>query len=228
MSMNSPLRVAPGVVVEQVGIDLLVVAPGSSDVVKLDGSAADVFRAIEAGRPITGATDIIENLQSAGIIETPAAVSRRSLIRVGTLGVGAGFAVLSMPGVAMASSRPEPDTSDSGGSNGGGGSDSCEANWGDREPLQGGYAIINKTDHEFGLFFFTQTVPDVGVLTIVSPANHPDVLGEAPSEPVVDALDLVDGYVVISWTLSYTEDILGPKIGVATINGECVTISFGS
>jgi hypothetical protein len=115
MSMNSPLRVAPGVVVEQVGKDLLVVAPGSSDVVKLDGSAADVFRAIEAGRPITGATDIIENLQSAGIIETPAAVSRRSLIRVGTLGVGAGFAVLSMPGVAMASSRPEPGTSDSGG-----------------------------------------------------------------------------------------------------------------
>ena len=103
MTTQQGLRLATGVVVENMGTTVLVMIPGQHDVLTLTGPAADVVNAVVAGQPVS--TDLeseVELLLSAGVLTSP--MSRRNLLRAGAIGAGAGFAILSMPSVAAASS----------------------------------------------------------------------------------------------------------------------------
>jgi hypothetical protein len=94
---------SPGVIVEHVGGELLVVVPGHTDVVKLTGGVAKVLEDIRAGKPVDLSHPAVSHLLELGIVSTPG-VSRRGLIKAGAIGAGAGIAVLTMPGVAAAAS----------------------------------------------------------------------------------------------------------------------------
>jgi len=100
--MNTP-HLAPGVLIEQVGDDLLVVTPDGLNTLRLTGQAAAVMSRIQAGQPIDFNTPIVQDLAERGIIALPG-MSRRGLIKAGAIGAGAGIAVLAMPSVAAASS----------------------------------------------------------------------------------------------------------------------------
>jgi len=93
----------PGVIVERVGDDLMVIVPGSTDVVQLSGPPADVLLDVQAGRKIDSTEPALRDLVDLGVVTAPG-LSRRGLIKAGAIGAGAGIAVLAMPGVAAASS----------------------------------------------------------------------------------------------------------------------------
>jgi hypothetical protein len=109
--------VTPGVIVESVGDDLMVVVPGNSDVVSLTGRPAEVLLDVQAGRDVDPSDPALETLSDFGIVTSPG-MSRRGLITAGALGAGAGVVMLSMPAAAAAGSGPED--SNGGGTNGGG------------------------------------------------------------------------------------------------------------
>jgi hypothetical protein len=96
--------VTPGVIVERVGDDLMVVIPGNSDVVSLSGRPAEVFVDVQEGREVDPSEPALETLSELGIVTSPG-MSRRGLIKAGAVGAGAGIAVMAMPGVAAASSE---------------------------------------------------------------------------------------------------------------------------
>ena len=96
---------SPGVIVEHVGGELLVVVPGHTDVVKLTGGVAQVLEDIRSGSAVDLSDPAVADLLELGIVSTPG-VSRRGLIKAGAIGAGAGVAVLAMPSVAAASSLP--------------------------------------------------------------------------------------------------------------------------
>jgi hypothetical protein len=97
------IAIAPGVTIEQVGEDLLVLVPGTVEALRLTGVAANTVRTIHAGG-VVAVDDIPAELVERGIITTPQPLSRRGLIKAGAIGAGAGITVLAMPGVAAASS----------------------------------------------------------------------------------------------------------------------------
>jgi hypothetical protein len=98
----SRLGLVSGVVVEDLGGDLMVMVPGSTEVLTLSGDAAEAVRRVQAGTPVV--TDsVVSDLVRLGVLES-SGFSRRGLVKAGAIGAGAGIAVLSMPGVAMASS----------------------------------------------------------------------------------------------------------------------------
>jgi hypothetical protein len=107
MSKN-PLSLAPGVVTEYVGDDVVVMMPGYPEVVKLSGEAASTVRAIQAGEAPVSSPATLSELVECGVLASQQGVSRRGLVKAGAIGAGAGIAVLSMPGVAAASSREAP------------------------------------------------------------------------------------------------------------------------
>ena len=119
----------PGVIVERVGDDLMVVLPGNSDVVSLSGRPAEILLDVKTGRRVDCSDPVLRELVDLGVISAPG-LSRRGLIRAGAVGAGAGIAVLAMPGVAAASS--DPNVNDGGNGNGNGGNDN-----GDPTPLPG-------------------------------------------------------------------------------------------
>jgi len=98
--------VSPGVIVERVGDDLMVVVPGASDVVSLSGRPADVLLDVQAGRDVDPLDPALKTLSDLGIVTSPG-MSRRGLITAGALGAGAGVVMLSMPAAAAAGSGPE-------------------------------------------------------------------------------------------------------------------------
>jgi len=100
----SNIVLASGVVVEDLGSDLMVMVPGSSTVLTLSGRAADVVRTVQSGSPIV-TTAVVTDLIHAGVLETTG-LSRRGLVKAGAIGAGAGIAVMAMPGIAAASSDP--------------------------------------------------------------------------------------------------------------------------
>ena len=103
VTTHQGLRLATGVVVENMGTTVLVMIPGQHDVLTLTGPAADVVNAVVAGQPVSkGLEPEVELLLSAGVLTSP--MSRRNLLRAGAIGAGAGIAVLSMPSVAAAAS----------------------------------------------------------------------------------------------------------------------------
>jgi hypothetical protein len=98
----------PGVIVERVGKDLMVIVPGNTDVVSLTGRPAEVLLEVAAGRKVDSAEPALRDLVDLGIVSA-SSLSRRGLIKAGAIGAGAGIAVLAMPGVAAASSSRGDD-----------------------------------------------------------------------------------------------------------------------
>lgn len=101
--MLKNLSVVPGVIVERVGNDLMVIVPGDADVVSLSGRPAEVLLDVKAGKAVDASDPVVLDLVDLGIVSGHG-VSRRGLIKAGAVGVGAGIAVLAMPGVAAAAS----------------------------------------------------------------------------------------------------------------------------
>ena len=107
--MNTPKFVlAPGVIVEDLGSDSVVLIPGQSEVLTLSGDAAETIRRIRLGKNSDWADSSISELLDHGVIRTVDGLSRRGVVRAGVIGVGAGFAALALPGVAAASSGGVP------------------------------------------------------------------------------------------------------------------------
>lgn len=102
------VTLASGVVLEQLAGEVLVVVPGN-DVVRLSGAPADLVLDLQAGKHVDSSHPSVSNLAQLGIV-TVSGLSRRSLLKAGAIGAGAGITVLSMPSVAAASS---PSTSTS-------------------------------------------------------------------------------------------------------------------
>jgi hypothetical protein len=102
--MMTKYSLTPGVIVERVGDDLMVIVPGNTDVVSLSGHPAEVVLDVQAGRKVNSLEPVLRNLADLGVITTPG-VSRRGLIKAGAVGAGAGIAVLAMPSAAAASSH---------------------------------------------------------------------------------------------------------------------------
>lgn len=100
--MSGRLRVVPGVVVEELGGDLMVMVPGSPEVLTLSGESARVLRQVQAGEAVAS-HDAVSELIDRGVLQATK-LSRRGLIKAGAVGAGAGIAVMAMPGVAAASS----------------------------------------------------------------------------------------------------------------------------
>jgi hypothetical protein len=101
--MLRKLSLNPGVVIEPVGQELLVVVPGNQDVLRLSGAPAEALLDIQAGRTLDSHNPVVSDLVELGFVSTPD-VSRRGLIKAGAIGAGAGIAVLAMPSVAAAAS----------------------------------------------------------------------------------------------------------------------------
>jgi hypothetical protein len=97
------LAMVSGVVVEEVGDDLMVMVPGSTEVLSVSGDAADAVRRVQSGSAVVNDA-VVSDLVRMGVIQT-SGLNRRELIKAGAIGAGAGIAVLAMPGVAMASSE---------------------------------------------------------------------------------------------------------------------------
>jgi hypothetical protein len=103
MTKNT-LSIAPGVITEHIGDDVVVMLPGSTDVLRLSGDAAGAVRVVQAGGVPSLPSETVSDLVKRGVLVSQAEVSRRDLIKAGAIGAGAGIAVLAMPGVAAASS----------------------------------------------------------------------------------------------------------------------------
>jgi hypothetical protein len=108
MSKNT-LSLAPGVVTECVGDDVVVMVSGSAEALKLSGEAASAVRAIQAGEAPVSSPATLSGLVGCGVLASQPGVSRRGLVKAGAIGAGAGIAVLSMPGVVAASSGEVPE-----------------------------------------------------------------------------------------------------------------------
>lgn len=104
---HNQIRLARGVVVEQVGAELVVLPPEAKDVVRLHGPAAAIVADLQAGRPVEATCPELESLMSVGIVARPG-ISRRGLISSGAIGLGAGVAVLALPQAAVATSASLP------------------------------------------------------------------------------------------------------------------------
>lgn len=108
MTTSPHHHIAPGVVLEDLGREMLVVVPGRSEIIRLSGPSAKTVRALQQGfQPNTDDTSLRE-LRDLGITGSTSGFSRRSLLRAGVLGVGAGITVAAMPSLALASSSEAP------------------------------------------------------------------------------------------------------------------------
>jgi hypothetical protein len=97
------VSLASGVVSERIGDEVLVIAPGASDAVRLSGPAAEMFLKVEAGTSVDVSDPVVSELRTLGLLELRG-VSRRGLIKAVAIGAGAGISVLAMPSVAAAAS----------------------------------------------------------------------------------------------------------------------------
>lgn len=100
------VEIAPGVILEIVGADLLVIVPGSLEALRLTGELARTLSNVRAGMKLDPTSPEAAELMSRGIVEI-SGMSRRGLIKAGVIGAGGGIAVLAMPSAAYASSGPE-------------------------------------------------------------------------------------------------------------------------
>jgi hypothetical protein len=117
ISVANRFELVEGVLLEQVGGDLLVAVPGSLETLRLTGDVANTLRAIHSGVAVDFVGSDITDLIKLGVVADRSKVSRRGVVRAGVVGVGAGIAVLAMPSVAAASSNPEAGDGSDGGDN---------------------------------------------------------------------------------------------------------------
>jgi hypothetical protein len=108
----SGLALVSGVVVEDLGDHLMVMVPGSTEVLTLSGDAATAVRRVLSGSPVV-ADAVVSDLVRLGVLEN-SGLSRRGLVKAGAIGAGAGIAVLAMPTAAMAASRSEGGSEEAG------------------------------------------------------------------------------------------------------------------
>jgi len=101
---KATFTITPGVVIEYIGHEAVVMLPGSSSVMRVSEEQAHALRAIEAGHTSGLSTQAVQSLIDAGIVVTHTGMSRRNLVKAGAIGAGAGIAVMAMPTVAAASS----------------------------------------------------------------------------------------------------------------------------
>jgi hypothetical protein len=95
-------------VIEHVADDVVVMLPGSTEVLQLSGEAADTVRTVQRGDMAVLPTGIVTELVERGVLISRSRMSRRGFVKAGTIGLGTGIAVMSMPGVAAASSTDAP------------------------------------------------------------------------------------------------------------------------
>lgn len=98
---------ADNLLIEKVGEEILVLHADSLESLRLTGEAAKMVEELhENGRSPLPQSDAATELLSAGILETeqPSGLSRRSLLKTGAIGVGAGVASLALPTAAYAAS----------------------------------------------------------------------------------------------------------------------------
>jgi hypothetical protein len=93
-----------GVVIEPVGDDVVVMTPGNSQVLRLNGTSAELVKRVINGESIDAPSEDVINLIQSGVLEMSGGMSRRGLITAGAVGVGAGMSMLAMPSAAMAAS----------------------------------------------------------------------------------------------------------------------------
>lgn len=126
MTMRNGVTLSEGVLVEKLGSECVVFVPGRKDVLTLSGDMARVVVSISAGKPVSMSDPGVSELVDLGVVSAPSALSRRGVLSVGAVGVGAGVAALAMPSVAAASSPSVlTDGGDSEGDLNGGGSSSA-------------------------------------------------------------------------------------------------------
>ena len=98
---------ADNLLIEKVGEETLVMHADSLDSMRITGEAAKIVQELqEQGRSSLVQSDATASLLSAGILKTeqPSGLTRRSLLKSGAIGVGAGVATLALPTAAYASS----------------------------------------------------------------------------------------------------------------------------
>jgi hypothetical protein len=101
--MAGSLVVAPGVVIEPVGDDVVALLP-HSEVITLTGLAADAMIRLLSGQRLDASDQVVQELLRAGVVEESGGVTRRHVVRLGAVAAGAGVASLALPSVAQASS----------------------------------------------------------------------------------------------------------------------------
>ena len=99
------VKLAAHVIVEWVGADLLLCSPKSGRVSRITGAHPEVTESLASGGsvPVTSHPDLLSLVQEGTLVQYQG-LSRRSLVKAGAIGAGAGIAVLAMPTVAAASS----------------------------------------------------------------------------------------------------------------------------
>jgi len=221
--MMTNFTVTPGLVLERVGEDVLVMTPGRADVIRLTAEQQHVLQQIIAGKKV-GVSGVTEQLVDLGLVTAKSGITRRGVLSAGA--VGAGFAVLSLPTAALASSKPQ-GSSDNGGS--GGGDDSAEEYWRSCDRRNGGYS---NSPLEVDLLVEDFKVTEVSRLTLVSYDNSDfDAPHNVSGEPTFDPDGYVDeGQTYITWEFGKPAppgDSATGWIGVATINDVCYQIVLG-
>jgi hypothetical protein len=102
-----------GIVVESLGEELIVLVPGLTDIVRLEGDPANLLRRIMNGEsPGSADSESISALEQLGVLRS-SAIPRRSVLRAGAVATGAGIALLSFPAAAAASSTGPKGGADS-------------------------------------------------------------------------------------------------------------------
>lgn len=102
--MANRLRIADGVIIEDLGDEVLLTAPGSGQAIRVSAEGREVIDSVRSGVAVDSGRPIVAQLVDAGVLTSSAVISRRGLVRVGAVGAVAGVGVFAMPTAALASS----------------------------------------------------------------------------------------------------------------------------
>ena len=103
MTTYSGVRLAPDVICELVGDQVVVLIPARSEVISLSGAQAEIVQRLQERQTLSRSDDAyVRDLIEAGVVV--AGISRRSLFVGSGLVVGAGITAMSLPAVAASSS----------------------------------------------------------------------------------------------------------------------------
>jgi hypothetical protein len=215
---------------ERVGENLLVMAPGGADVMKLTVEQDQVLNRIIAGEPV-GSSAVTEQLVELGLVTATSGITRRGVLSAGA--VGAGLAVLSLPTAALASSDPIDNSGSSDGDDNSGSSDgdgSCEANW-EIHPRKDAAYIDSPLEVQLQIAGPELTEGSVSAMTLVSYDNSDfDSPHKVSSEWVTIGYDFVVEENYISWEFGKglpDGNAANGWVGVARIDEVCYRIVLG-
>ena len=104
---DNRIHLVPGVLVENVGDNVMVSLPDHSEVLSLTGDMAEIVVALRDGEEVSPSNgEALAELERRGVITLSYSkgVSRRQILTAGAAGVTGGVLALSMPAAAAASS----------------------------------------------------------------------------------------------------------------------------